>query len=86
MAALPLHAEKEAGAKRGLGLAQQVCSECHAVQAQQLQSPNSRAPTFLALATTPGDVNEGRFVYEASDASCLDLVHQRTACRSEPRT
>jgi mono/diheme cytochrome c family protein len=54
MAALPLHAEEYAAAKRGLGLAQQVCSECHAVQAQQLQSPNARAPTFLALATTPG--------------------------------
>ena len=54
MAALPLHAEEDAAAKRGLGLAQQVCSECHAVQAQQLQSPNARAPTFLGLATTPG--------------------------------
>ena len=52
MAALPLHAEEDAAAKRGLGLAQQVCSECHAVQAQQRQSPNARA--FLALATTPG--------------------------------
>ena len=52
MAALPLHAEEDAAAKRGL--AQQVCSECHAVQAQQLQSPNARAPTFLGLATTPG--------------------------------
>ena len=51
MAALPLHAEEDAAAKRGLGLALQACSECHAVQ---LQSPNARAPTFLALATTPG--------------------------------
>src|SRR5512138_3679182 len=50
--AWPLHAQE--GAQRGLGLAQQVCSECHAVQAQQLQSPNARAPTFVALATTPG--------------------------------
>lgn len=39
---------------RGLSVARQVCSECHAIQAQQLQSPNARAPTFLALATTPG--------------------------------
>ncbi|MPZ30112.1 MAG: cytochrome C [Rhodospirillales bacterium] len=54
VAALPLHAEEGATAQRGLRLARQVCSECHAIQAQQLQSPNARAPTFLALATTPG--------------------------------
>ena len=54
MAALPLQAEEGSTAQRGLGLARQVCSECHAIQAQQLQSPNARAPTFLALATTPG--------------------------------
>jgi len=35
-------------------LAQQFCSQCHAVQKEQLRSPNSRAPTFLQLATTPG--------------------------------
>lgn len=50
----PLHAEEGASAGRGLGLARQVCSECHAVQPQQSQSPNARAPTFVALATTPG--------------------------------
>lgn len=38
----------------GLALAQDVCSECHAVQTGMLRSPNSRAPTFLELATTPG--------------------------------
>ena len=53
-AATPLQAQEAGNAERGLGLARQVCSECHAVQAQQLQSPNARAPTFLALATTPG--------------------------------
>jgi mono/diheme cytochrome c family protein len=50
----PLQAEEGGGAQRGLGLARQVCSECHAVQPQQVQSPNARAPTFVALATTPG--------------------------------
>jgi mono/diheme cytochrome c family protein len=50
----PLRAQEDASPRRGLGLAQQVCSECHAVRPQQLQSPNARAPTFLALATTPG--------------------------------
>ena len=54
MAALPLHAQEGSSAERGLGLARQVCSECHAIQAEQLQLPNARAPTFLAIATTPG--------------------------------
>jgi mono/diheme cytochrome c family protein len=40
--------------QEGLALAQQVCSECHAVQRGQVRSPNSRAPTFTELATTPG--------------------------------
>ena len=40
--------------EHGLASAREVCSACHAIQAQQLQSPNGRAPTFLALATTPG--------------------------------
>jgi len=38
----------------GLALAQQVCSECHAIRAGQARSPNSRSPTFSELATTPG--------------------------------
>ena len=50
----PLHAQGEASPERGLGLARQVCAECHAIQPQQIQSPNGRAPTFLALSTTPG--------------------------------
>jgi mono/diheme cytochrome c family protein len=54
MAALPLRAEERGDPGRGLALAREVCSECHAIQAQQLQSPQARAPTFLALATTPG--------------------------------
>ncbi len=54
LAGQSLHAEESGTVQRGLALARQVCSECHAVQPQQLQSPNTRAPTFLALATTPG--------------------------------
>ena len=38
----------------GLALAQQVCSECHAIRAGQGRSPNSRSPPFSELATTPG--------------------------------
>jgi mono/diheme cytochrome c family protein len=40
--------------QNGLALAQRVCSECHAIRSGQVRSPNSRAPTFLELATTPG--------------------------------
>ena len=54
MAGQPLCAEERGDPGRGLALAREVCSECHAIQAQQLQSPQMRAPTFLALATTPG--------------------------------
>ncbi|SEO86780.1 Cytochrome C oxidase, cbb3-type, subunit III [Rhodospirillales bacterium URHD0017] len=54
MAGQPLRADERGDPERGLAVARQVCSECHAIQAQQLQSPQARAPTFLALATTPG--------------------------------
>ena len=40
--------------QEGLALAQQFCSECHAVRKEQARSPSPRAPTFLKLATTPG--------------------------------
>lgn len=40
--------------KAGLALAQQVCSACHATIAGLDRSPNSKAPTFLDLAATPG--------------------------------
>jgi mono/diheme cytochrome c family protein len=40
--------------QNGLALAQQVCSECHAIRSGHVRSPNTRAPTFFELATTPG--------------------------------
>lgn len=39
---------------RGLVLAQQVCSECHAIEKAQARSPNASAPRFDAIANTPG--------------------------------
>ncbi|SDR57901.1 Cytochrome C oxidase, cbb3-type, subunit III [Rhizobiales bacterium GAS113] len=48
------HAQAVGDPQEGLALAQQVCSECHAVRKGQVGSPNSRAPTFLEVATTPG--------------------------------
>jgi mono/diheme cytochrome c family protein len=53
IAGTPLRAQ-DGDPRHGRALAQQVCSECHATQTQQLQSPNPRAPTFSLLATTPG--------------------------------
>ena len=45
--------------QRGLALAREVCSECHAIQAQQLRSPNPRSPTFPDMAKTPGMTETG---------------------------
>ena len=50
----PLHAQAFGDPQVGLSSAQQVCSECHAIRRGQVRSPNSRAPTFLELATAPG--------------------------------
>ncbi len=48
------HAQAVGDPEEGLTLAQQVCSQCHATTAGLVQSPNSRAPSFPALAITPG--------------------------------
>jgi mono/diheme cytochrome c family protein len=39
---------------KGLGLAQEVCAECHAIEKGDDVSPTALAPTFEAIATTPG--------------------------------
>ena len=49
-----VHAQAVGDPQKGLALAQQVCSECHAIRTGQVRSPNSTAPTFLELATAPG--------------------------------
>ena len=50
-----VHAQETGDPREGLTLARQVCSECHAIIGRgQVRSPNSRAPTFLELATAPG--------------------------------
>jgi mono/diheme cytochrome c family protein len=38
----------------GAAFAQEICAECHAVQAGQPRSPNGQAPTFETVAKTPG--------------------------------
>jgi mono/diheme cytochrome c family protein len=54
LAATPLRAQQSGDPQHGSAVARQVCSECHAVQAGPLRSPNPKAPTFVELATTPG--------------------------------
>jgi mono/diheme cytochrome c family protein len=49
-----VHAQAVGDPREGLALAQQVCSECHAIRRGQLRSPSARAPTLLELATAPG--------------------------------
>jgi mono/diheme cytochrome c family protein len=40
--------------QQGRALANQVCSECHAVGLADSRSPNVLAPRFAAVAATPG--------------------------------
>jgi mono/diheme cytochrome c family protein len=49
-----VHAQAVGDPQGGLASAQRVCSECHSILREQVRSPNSRAPTFLELATAPG--------------------------------
>jgi mono/diheme cytochrome c family protein len=39
---------------RGLAYAKQACASCHAVTASEAHSPDLAAPTFEAIANTPG--------------------------------
>jgi len=52
VAASPVRAQ--GNSKEPPALAQQVCSECHAILRGQVRSPNSKSPTFVELATAPG--------------------------------
>jgi len=49
-----VHAQEAGNSQDGLELAQQVCSECHAIRREQIRSPNPQSPTFVEIATTPG--------------------------------
>ena len=39
---------------KGVAIANNVCSRCHAVRKGQLLSPSLMAPTFVQIAGTPG--------------------------------
>lgn len=54
VAACPVRAQNVSQQLKGAAFAQQICAECHAVQAGQPRSPNAQAPTFETVAKTPG--------------------------------
>jgi mono/diheme cytochrome c family protein len=54
IAAQTVVAQELSDRQRGRALARQVCAECHAVGRRDLRSPNSRSPSFVAVASTPG--------------------------------
>jgi mono/diheme cytochrome c family protein len=39
---------------KGVAIANDVCSQCHAIRKGQILSPDLMAPTFVRVATTPG--------------------------------
>ena len=48
------HAQAPGDPQKGSALAQRFCAECHAVGKRDVRSPNSEAPSFTAVASTPG--------------------------------
>jgi mono/diheme cytochrome c family protein len=54
LATQPAQAQEAGSVQKGRLLAREVCAECHAVGRQRLRSPNSRSPSFAAIAATPG--------------------------------
>lgn len=55
----PAAAQEAGDAPRGLRLAREVCSSCHAVEAREVLSPVSQAPTFDEVADRPGVTGMG---------------------------
>ena len=53
-AAQPVCAQQLSDWQRGRVLARQVCAECHAVERNQTLPHHSLAPSFTAVASTPG--------------------------------
>lgn len=54
IAAQNVQAQELSDRQKGRLLARQVCAECHAVGTRGARSPNSYAPSFVAIASTPG--------------------------------
>ena len=53
-AAGPLATQERGAAGAGRALAQRLCTECHAIEPGQSQSPATSAPPFARIAAVPG--------------------------------
>jgi mono/diheme cytochrome c family protein len=51
--AWPVHAQ-EGNVGRGAEIARSICAACHVVERGQPAAPNSQAPPFPVIASTPG--------------------------------
>jgi mono/diheme cytochrome c family protein len=54
LAAGPLCAQEAKDVRQGRAFAQRVCAACHAIGPGPVTSPVAAAPTFPAIAATPG--------------------------------
>ena len=63
------HAAQVGSAQQGLRLARAICSECHLVVKEAGRSNDPAAPTFVAIANTPG-------LTAATLASALQTSHK----------
>ena len=52
--AIPVRAEELGDPGAGAAYAEQVCAQCHGILPNEQLSPLLRAPTFQAVADTPG--------------------------------
>jgi mono/diheme cytochrome c family protein len=70
-----VHAQDVIDRQKGRLLAREVCAECHAVGRQNLHSPNSRSPSFIAIAATPGMTEAAlNFVLHTSHRSMPNII------------
>jgi mono/diheme cytochrome c family protein len=71
-------AQEVGNVQRGLKLAQQVCAQCHSVVKGAGVSPNADAPSFQAIASTPGITSTALAVaLRTSHATMPNLVVER---------
>ncbi len=64
-ASIPVLAQQSGDPDRGRVYATRVCVGCHALEATPAPSPNALAPSFFAIANTPGvtDLALGAFLF-----------------------
>lgn len=74
----PALAAEPGDASAGQTFARKVCAECHAVDAGEQKSPNPDAPTFQAVAATPGMTGRALAVWlQSSHPTMPNIVLSR---------